>query len=85
MMQMLSLIHIFCVAGAAASQDGTPASGTPFKIFSRGVAGFFEMFGIPVHLSLIHILRFPTEQKSMSVRQSVQAAKTAKTVRTAYE
>ena len=32
---------------------GTPASGTPFQIFSRGVAGFFEMFGIPVHFATV--------------------------------
>ena len=38
-----------CVAGAAASADGTPAAGTPFAIFSSGVAGFLEMFGIPVY------------------------------------
>ena len=32
-----------------ASADGTPATGTPFAIFSSGVAGFLEMFGIPVY------------------------------------
>ena len=37
------------VAGAAASADGSPAAGTPFAIFSSGVAGFLEMFGIPVY------------------------------------
>ena len=42
-----------CVAGAAAAADGTPATGTPFQIFSRGVAGFFEMFGIPAHLATV--------------------------------
>ena len=36
-----------CVAGAAAAKDGTPAEGTPFQIFSRGVAGFFEKMGMP--------------------------------------
>ena len=40
-----------CVAGAAASADGTAATGTPFQIFSAGVAGFLEMFGIPVHIA----------------------------------
>lgn len=49
---MLAVLAL-CVAGAAASQDGTPASGTPFQIFSRGVAGFFEMFGIPVHFATV--------------------------------
>ena len=47
-LESLLAVLALCVAGAAASQDGTPASGTPFQIFSRGVAGFFEMFGIPV-------------------------------------
>lgn len=31
--------------------DGTAATGTPFQIFSAGVAGFLEMFGIPVHIA----------------------------------
>ena len=33
--------------------DGTPAAGTPFQIFSRGVAGFFEMFGMPVYAATV--------------------------------
>ena len=40
-----------CVAGAAAGADGTAATGTPFQIFSSGVAGFLEMFGIPVFVA----------------------------------
>ena len=40
-----------CVAGAAAGADGTAAAGTPFQIFSAGVAGFLEMFGIPVFVA----------------------------------
>lgn len=52
-LESLLAVLALCVAGAAASQDGTPASGTPFQIFSRGVAGFFEMFGIPVHFATI--------------------------------
>ena len=40
-----------CVAGAAAAADGTAAVGTPFQIFSSGVAGFLEMFGIPVYVA----------------------------------
>ena len=39
------------VAGAAAAADGTPAAGTPFQVFSSGVAGFFEMFGVPVYVA----------------------------------
>ena len=42
-----------CVAGAAASADGTAAEGTPFQIFSRGIAGFFEMFGMPVYAATV--------------------------------
>ena len=52
-LESLLAVLALCVAGAAASQDGTPASGTPFQIFSRGVAGFFEMFGVPVHFATV--------------------------------
>ena len=38
--------HLF-----AASADGTPAAGTPFQVFSNGVAGFLEMFGIPLYVA----------------------------------
>lgn len=41
-----------CVAGAAA-KNGVAAEGTPFQIFSRGVAGFFERMGIPVHIATV--------------------------------
>ncbi len=41
-----------CVAGAAA-KNGVPAEGTPFQIFSRGVAGFFEKMGLSVHFSTV--------------------------------
>ena len=46
-LESLLAVLALCVAGAAAAADGTPAAGTPFQIFSRGVAGFFEMFGVP--------------------------------------
>ena len=49
---VLSVLALW-VAGAAAAKDGTPADGTPFQIFSRGVAGFFEMFGVPVHFATV--------------------------------
>ncbi len=42
-----------CVAGAAAAKNGTPADGTPFQIFSRGVAGFFEKMGMPVNVATV--------------------------------
>ncbi len=41
-----------CVAGAAA-KNGVAAEGTPFQIFSRGIAGFFEKMGIPVHIATV--------------------------------
>ena len=48
-LESLLAVLALCVAGAAAAADGTPAAGTPFQIFSRGVAGFFEMFGVPAY------------------------------------
>ena len=50
-LESLLAIIALCVAGAAAASDGTPAVGTPFQIFSSGVAGFLEMFGIPVFVA----------------------------------
>ena len=41
-LESLLAVLALCVAGAAAAADGTPAVGTPFQIFSRGVAGFFR-------------------------------------------
>ena len=48
-LESLLAVLALCVAGAAAGADGTPAVGTPFQIFSAGVAGFLEMFGIPMY------------------------------------
>ena len=50
-LESLLAVLALCVAGAAAAADGTPATGTPFQIFSSGVAGFFEMFGVPVYVA----------------------------------
>lgn len=50
-LESLLAVIALCVAGAAAGADGTPASGTPFQIFSSGVAGFLEMFGIPTYVA----------------------------------
>ena len=50
-LESLLAVIALCVAGAAAAADGTAASGTPFQIFSAGVAGFLEMFGIPVYVA----------------------------------
>ena len=52
-LESLLAVLALCVAGAAAAADGTPASGTTFQIFSRGVAGFFEMFGVPVSIATV--------------------------------
>ena len=50
-LESLLAVIALCVAGAAASADGTAAVGTPFQIFSSGVAGFLEMFHIPVFVA----------------------------------
>lgn len=50
-LESLLAVLALCVAGAAAAADGTAAAGTPFQIFSSGVAGFLEMFGIPVYVA----------------------------------
>ena len=38
-LESLLAVLALCVAGAAAAADGTAAAGTPFQIFSGGVAG----------------------------------------------
>lgn len=45
-LESLLAVLALCVAGAAAAADGTP-----FQIFSNGVAGFLEMFGVPVYVA----------------------------------
>ncbi|MDO4265110.1 MAG: carbon starvation CstA family protein [Eubacteriales bacterium] len=50
-LESLLAVLALCVAGAAASADGTAAVGTPFQIFSTGVAGLLEMFGLPVYVA----------------------------------
>ena len=50
-LESLLAVLALCVAGAAAGTDGTPAAGTPFQIFSSGVAGFFQMFGVPMYIA----------------------------------
>ena len=49
---LLAVIAL-CVAGASAAADGTPADGTPFQIFSRGVASFFVGFGLDQHFASV--------------------------------
>ena len=50
-LESLLAVLALCVAGAAAGADGTPAAGPPFQIFSSGVAGFFQMFGVPMYIA----------------------------------
>lgn len=50
-LESLLAVLALCVADAAAGADGTPAAGTPFQIFSSGVAGFFQMFGVPMYIA----------------------------------
>ena len=50
-LESLLAVLALCVAGATAGADGTPAAGTPFQIFSSGVAGFFQMFGVPMYIA----------------------------------
>lgn len=52
-LESLLAVLALCVAGASAAVDGTPAAGTPFQVFSNGVAGFFEMFGVPVYAATV--------------------------------
>lgn len=52
-LESLLAVLALCVAGASAAADGTPAAGTPFQVFSNGVAGFFEMFGVPVYAATV--------------------------------
>lgn len=50
-LESLLAVLALCVAGAAAAADGTAAAGTPFQIFSSGVAGLLEMFGLPIYVA----------------------------------
>ena len=52
-LESLLAVIALCVAGAAAAADGTPADGTPFQIFSRGVASFFVGFGLDQHFASV--------------------------------
>ena len=52
-LESLLAVLALCVAGAAAAADGTPAAGTPFQVFSTGVAGFCEMFGVPMYVATV--------------------------------
>ena len=40
-----------CVAALPLPPTAPPPWAPPFQIFSRGVAGFLEMFGVPVYVA----------------------------------
>ena len=48
---LLGVIALVVVGAVAV--NGTKPEGTPFSIFSTGVAGFFEKFGIPVQVATV--------------------------------
>ncbi len=48
---LLGVIALVVVGAVAV--NGTKPEGTPFSIFSTGVAGFFEKFGIPVQIATV--------------------------------
>ena len=48
---LLGVIALVVVGAVAV--NGTKPEGTPFPIFSAGVAGFFEKFGIPVQVATV--------------------------------
>ena len=50
---LLGVIALVVVGAVAV--NGTKPEGTPFSIFSTGVAGFFEKFGIPVQVATVFI------------------------------
>ena len=71
----------------ATDADGTPAAGTPFQIFSRGVAGFFEMFGVPNYAATVFmtmcVIHLPKQVKLLLIlknRNRNQVSETADSV-----
>lgn len=48
---LLGIVALVVVGAVAV--NGTKPEGTPFAIFSTGVAGFFERFGIPVQFATV--------------------------------
>ena len=48
---LLGIVSLVVVGAVAV--NGTKPEGTPFSIFSAGVAGFFEKFGIPVQVATV--------------------------------
>ncbi len=50
-LESLLAVIALCVAGSMAAADGTPAAGTPFQVFSTGVAAFLTKFGLPEYVA----------------------------------
>ncbi len=50
-LESLLAVVALCVAGSMAAADGTPAAGTPFQVFSTGVASFLTNFGLPEYVA----------------------------------
>ena len=48
---LLGIVALVVVGAVAV--NGTKPDGTPFEIFSSGVAGFLEKFGVPVHFATV--------------------------------
>lgn len=48
---LLGIVALVVVGAVAV--NGTKAAGTPFAIFSTGVAGFLEKLGVPVHVATV--------------------------------
>ena len=50
---LLGIVALVVVGAVAV--NGTKPAGTPFAIFSTGVAGFLEKLGVPVHVATVFI------------------------------
>ncbi len=48
---LLGIVALVVVGAVAV--NGTKPAGTPFAIFSTGVAGFLEKLGVPVHVAIV--------------------------------
>ncbi len=48
---LLGIVALVVVGAVAV--NGSAPEGTPFAIFSTGVAGFLEKFGVPVHIATV--------------------------------
>lgn len=48
---LLGIVALVVVGAVAV--NGSAPEGTPFAIFSTGVAGFLEKFGVPVHVATV--------------------------------